>query len=148
MIIKAALLAVLALSFIAAPASAQRPGEKAFAAAIAPEQAFETCHAETAEKAAECALAKCRKTGGAECRVQTACGAGWSGVVGIELKEVHFSEAVCGAPSEATVRQTLIAYCRARLKDLRTCHLASLFSPEGREIKVGKSWTSKTLPNR
>jgi hypothetical protein len=112
---------------------------KSFAAAQAPEQAFEVCFAETAENAAACAMKKCQTGGASECAVMAACAPGWAGTMGVRLDEVHFTETICGAPSKQAVLDALRVFCKGRKPYVRECFLASVWSPEGKETKVEKT---------
>ena len=134
------------------PAIAQEEtGEEApmmsFAAAIAPEQAFEVCFLGEAVSAAECALEKCRKASGGsdECIITSACGRGWSGSMGVTTGEVHWTETVCGAPNEAAVVAALTAFCKGQAKYAQECFLASVWDERGKEKKLEKALNPKTL---
>ncbi len=133
------------------PALAQEEtGEQApmmsFAAAIAPEQAFEVCFLGDAVSAAECALEKCRKASGSdECIITSACGRGWSGSMGVTTGEVHWTETVCGAPNEAAVVAALTAFCKGQAKYAQECFLASVWDERGKEKKLEKALNPKKL---
>jgi hypothetical protein len=128
------------------PAFAEDP-LVAFAAAIAPEQAFEVCFMGDAVSAAGCALDKCKKaTGGSEdCVITSACGRGWSGAMGVTTGEVHWTETVCGAPNEAAVIAALQAFCKGQAKHARQCFLASVWDNRGKEKKIEKTLNPKKL---
>jgi hypothetical protein len=127
------------------PASALAAELQSFAAAQAPEQAFEICLGQTAEKAAACAMKKCEASGGTECAVVAACSPGWAGNMGVQLEEVHFTEAICGAPSKQAVLDALRAFCKGHRPHVKQCFLASVWSPEGKETKIEKPIDPKKL---
>ena len=138
------MLSALALS-AATTAQAQRAGRgvtQAFAVVQAPEAAVETCHAATARAAQDCALAKCQKKAGrGACFAITACApSGWAGVMGIKLKEVHFSESVCGAPTKEAVLAALKAFCRGHMPNIEQCFVAELWAPNGKSDRVDLTW--------
>lgn len=134
------------LAFSAVPASAQQDG-KAFAAAIAPEQAFEVCFAPDALAAAQCAMKKCKDASGGsdECIITSACGRGWSGSMGVTTGEVHWTETVCGAPNEKAVLAALTAFCKGQAKFAKECFLASVWDETGKEKKIEKTLNPKKL---
>ena len=115
---------------------AQAAENLAFAAALSPEQAYEVCHSATAERAAACAMKKCKKAGGSDCFVQSACASGWSGTMGVRLEEMHFTDSVCGAPSKDAALASLKAFCMGHLPFVKECYLASAYSPVGDEVKI------------
>jgi hypothetical protein len=117
----------------------------AFAAAQSPEQAFEVCHAATAETAAACAMKKCKASGGSDCVVMAACLSGWSGTMGVRLEEVHFTDSLCGAPSKAAAIASLKAFCKGHLPYVKECYLASVYSPMGQEEKIEKTLDPRKL---
>jgi hypothetical protein len=129
--------ALVLLSFLVSPASAEDPA-MAFAAAIAPEQAFEVCFLGDAVSAAECALDKCKKASGGsdECIITSACGSGWSGAMGLTTGEVHWTETVCGAPDEASVIAALKAFCKGQAKYVKQCDLSMVWDEKGREKQL------------
>lgn len=137
---------VLLLTLIAFPAQAEEP-LVSFAAAIAPEQAFEVCFMGDAVSAAECAMDKCRKASGGsdECIITSACGRGWSGSMGVTTGEVHWTETVCGAPDEAAVVTSLKAFCKGQAKYAKECYLASVWDDRGKEKKIEKTIDPKKL---
>ena len=145
----AAALALLGVAII--PASAQRASVKgvpqAFAAVQAPESAVETCMASSARAAQDCALAKCqRKASRGACFAVTSCApSGWSGVMGVKLKEVHFSQVVCGAPTREAAVAALKAFCQGHLPGLEQCHLPQVLAPDGTAHGVNLTWTAAEL---
>ncbi len=142
-IMKRFALAFALLLLLAPPALADEP--PAFAAAISPEQAFETCRAVDVGTAAACALKKCKDAGGDECVVITACDSGWAGLLGISTGEIHWTDAVCGAPSERALMTTLNAYCKGHLPHAKECYLSSIWSPEGKEKQIEKTLDPKKI---
>jgi hypothetical protein len=142
--ISAALL--LSLFAFSSSASAEDP-LVSFAAAIAPEQAFEVCFMGDAVAAAQCALDKCKKASGdsEECIITSACGRGWSGAMGITTGEVHWTETVCGAPNEAAVIAALKVFCKGQAKFAQECFLASVWDERGKEKKFEQAWNPKKL---
>ena len=142
----------LALTLVATETTnAQRATGKGVAQAVAvvqaPEAAVEICHASTARAAQDCALAKCQKKAGrGACFAVTACApSGWAGVMGVKIKEVHFSESVCGAPTREAALAALKAFCRGHLPNLEQCHVAEVWTPNGRPEKVDLTWGPSDL---
>ena len=119
---------------------------RSFAFVVAPEQGNYTCLESSAEKAAACAMKKCKKAGGVDCTVMAACFGGWSGVMGVMLEEFHFSEAVCGAPSKDAALSSLKAWCKGHAPNVRECFISELTSPEGKVEKLELSVDPKSLP--
>jgi hypothetical protein len=139
--------AVCLFILAAVPAYAEDTPLVSFAAAIAPEQAFEVCFMGDAVSAAECAMDKCKKSSGGsdECIITSACGRGFSGAMGVTTGEVHWTETVCGAPNQATVISALKAFCRGQAKYAKDCFLASVWDDRGKETKFEKRWDPKTV---
>jgi hypothetical protein len=137
---------LLGFSALESGAQAQEAG-KAFAAAIAPEQAFEVCFMEDAIAAANCAMKKCKEASGGseECIITSACGRGWAGSMGVTTGEVHWTETVCGAPDETAVIAALTAFCRAQAKYARECFLASVWDEQGKEKSIESTLDPKML---
>ena len=143
------LVLVVALT-AAGPAHAQRSNARvaqAVAVVQAPEAAVEICHGPTVRAAQDCALARCQKKAGrGACYSVTACApSGWTGVMGVKLKEVHFSESVCGAPSRDAVLEALKAFCRGHMPNLEQCSVAQVWAPNGIAHTVDISWTPADL---
>lgn len=140
-IVRAALLMAALVSATTAASAQSVP--RAFAAAQAPEAALETCRAATASKAIDCAMAKCQKKAGrGACIAVTACSpAGWSGAMGVRLKESHFSDVVCGAPSKEALITTLKAFCQGHRPQMQECFVAEITSPDGKTEKIEQTWT-------
>lgn len=136
---------------VAGPAHAQRSKGVAQAVAVvqAPEAAVEICHASTARGAEDCALGRCQKKAGrGACYSVTVCApSGWTGIMGVQLKEVHFSESVCGAPSKEAVLTALNAFCRGHMPNLLQCTVAQVWAPNGKPEKVDVTWTPTDLRN-
>jgi hypothetical protein len=129
----------VALLLSAAACQAQDAG-MAFAAAIAPEQAFEVCLKPDALAAAACAVKKCKEaTGSDECVLTSACSRGFAGSMGITTGEVHWTETVCGAPNEAAVIAALRAFCKGNLPHARECFIASVWDETGKEKKIERA---------
>ena len=141
-LIAAALAAALPL--IAAPAFAQRAKAvpQAFAVVQAPEAAVEVCHGTSAQAALDCARKRCQKRAGrGACFAVTACEpAGWAGVMGVRMSEVHFSNAICGAPSREAAIAALKAFCDGQTGG-KECAVTQLWSPDGKLHQVELSWT-------
>lgn len=143
---------VLALVAVpGAPGQAQRGGEKgvpqAFAVVQAPEGAVEACHATTVRAAQDCALTKCQKKAGrGACFAVTACApSGWAGIMGVKLRQVHFSESICGGPSREALIEALKAFCRGHLPQLEHCALELVWGPDGKAQAVNLTWTAQEL---
>lgn len=141
------LVLALLLMLPAATARAEDVPMVAFAAAIAPEQAFEVCFKADAVAAAQCAMDKCRASSGGsdECIITSACGRGWAGSMGVTTGEVHWTETVCGAPNEAAVIAALTAFCKGQAKYATECFLASVWDERGKEKTIEKSLNPKKL---
>jgi hypothetical protein len=135
----------ISLLCLALTAPALAADQVSFAAAAAPEQAFEVCFRETAEAAAACALKACVDGGNSECAVVAACSPGWAGTIGIAFDEIHFTDVVCGAPSEAAAVTALKAFCKGHLPGVRDCYLASVWSPEGKEKQLEQQVNPKKI---
>ena len=135
---------------LAVPDHAQRGARgvpQAFAVVQAPEGAVEACHASTARGATDCALAKCQKKAGrGACFSVTTCApAGWAGVMGVKLKEVHFSETVCGAPTREAAIGALRAFCQGHRPGVEQCSLALLWGPDGKPQPIDVNWSAQDL---
>lgn len=139
-------LLLAAVLLLPVPASAE-DAEMAFAAAIAPEQAFEVCFKPDAVAAAQCAMEKCKASSGGsdECVITSACGRGWSGAMGVTTGEVHWTETVCGAPDETAVLAALTAFCKGQAKYATECYLSSVWDGTGKEKSVEKTLNPKKL---
>ena len=144
-------IALLALVLATDTAGAQRQRGRGVAQAVAvvqaPEAAVEICHGPTAHAAQDCALARCQKKAGrGACYAVTVCApSGWTGIMGVKLKEVHFSETVCGAPTREAALAALKAFCQGHLPGLEQCVVAELWAPNGRPEKVDRSWVPADL---
>ena len=127
-----------------APALAQkaRTVPQAFAVVQAPEAAVEVCHGTSVQAALDCARKRCQKRAGrGACFAVTACEpAGWAGVMGVRMSEVHFSNAVCGAPSREAVVAALKAFCEGHAGG-KECAVSQLWSPDGKLHQVDLTWT-------
>ena len=138
---------VMLLTMLAAgTANAQRGQGRGVAQVVAvvqaPESAVEICHGPTARAAQDCALAKCQKKAGrGACYAVTVCApSGWTGIMGVKLKQVHFSETVCGAPTREAALTALKAFCQGHMPGLEQCVVAELWAPNGKPEKVDQSW--------
>lgn len=141
----AALLASGVAPVVDAKTAQRAVGLKSFAAAQAPEAATEACYAATPAAAQSCALQKCkRKAGTGACFALTLCApGGWAGIMGVRVTEVSFADVLCGAPSREALLAGLKAYCEGHLPQMQECHVASVWSPEGRAVTVDQSWSAK-----
>lgn len=146
------ILMVLLFTGVYGPSAyAQRGGARgvpqAFAVVQAPEGAVEFCHASTARAAQECALVKCQKKAGrGACFSVTACApSGWAGIMGVKLKQVHYSESVCGAPTRNALIEALKAFCRGHLPQVEQCSLPLVWGPDGKAQTVDLNWTAQDL---
>ena len=143
----ALIMAILVVALTGAdPGWAQRakPVPQAFAALQAPEAAVEVCHGASAQAALDCARQRCqRKAGRGACFAVTACEpAGWAGTMGVQMSEVHFSNAVCGAPTREAVVAALRAFCEGHA-GRKQCTLGQIWSPDGRLHNVEATWTAE-----
>ena len=133
---------------VAAPAIAQKsPNQaQAFAAVQAPEAAAEVCHSKSARSALDCARKMCeRKSARGACFVVTVCEPmGWSALMGVQVSEVHFSKALCGAPSQDALVTALKAYCQGHA-GLRQCFVSHIWSPDGKQQTFQATWTPADL---
>lgn len=136
----------LVLAGAALPTLAQRAKSvpHAFAAVQAPESSIEVCHSASVQAAIDCARKRCQKQAGrGACFQVTACEpAGWAGMMGVRLSEVHFTSAVCGAPSREAVITALRAFCDGQVGG-KECSLTHLWSPDGKLHPIEMSWTPK-----
>ena len=132
-------------SAVGAKTAQRAVGLKSFAAAQAPEAATEACYAATPAAAQSCALAKCkRKAGTGACFALTLCApGGWAGIMGVRVTEVSFADVLCGAPTKEALLAGLKSYCEGHLPQMQECHVASVWSPEGRAVTVDQSWSAK-----
>ncbi|MGD1934621.1 MAG: hypothetical protein ACFB0Z_08975 [Candidatus Phaeomarinobacter sp.] len=123
--------------------------QPAYAAAYAPEAAFESCRAGTASKAVECALKACADASGypEDCYILAACeGGGWAGVMGVMVTEVHFTTVTCGAPSREALLAELKARCAGHLPYMQECWVAELIPLHEAETEaVEISWTAESV---
>lgn len=128
----------------ATTAAAQRARQvpQAFAVVQAPEASVETCHGTSAGQAIECARARCqRKAGRGACFAVTACEpAGWAGLMGVQLAEVHFTNAVCGAPTQQAAVAALRAFCQG-YAGMKQCAVKRLWSPDGKSVAADLNWS-------
>ncbi len=128
----------------ATPATAQRVRDvpQAFALAQAPEAIVEVCLAASVQAALDCARKRCQnKAGKGACFAVTACEpVGWAGLMGVQLSEVHFASAVCGAPSREALFAALKAFCDGQA-GAKQCNVTHLWSPDGKQHVGGTSWT-------
>lgn len=131
MILRPAALAVLALAFVAAPATAQ-----SIAIAQAPEQSSGVGFGTTIEEAIAGAKSEC-VAGGAmaeDCFVTTACDhAGWTADFFVQHTEGnHWHETFCGLPEEGSPQLMEQVVCdRESRPYLLECALVQVWSPEG-----------------
>ncbi len=136
-------LALLAIG-LAGNAEAQRARTvpQAFAAVQAPEAAVEVCHEASVQSALDCARKRCqRKAGRGACFAVTACEpSGWAGLMGVQMSEVHFSQAICGAPTREAVIAALKAFCEGQT-GARQCVVTHTWSPDGKLQQSSLTWT-------
>jgi hypothetical protein len=142
---RSALLFFVAGVLGALPALAQSgPGGIAFVQA---EEGTWSCRGTDAVRAFDCASKKCAAEGnGQECHPTRWCyPAGWSGVMVVWLSEFRSTVPLCGAPSEASVQESLKALC-AGFDDGHRCDLVTLIGPDGREQQVeGVVWPGPVM---
>lgn len=134
----------LGIAAVTTQARAQRARAvpQAIAVVQAPESAVEVCHGSSAQAALECARKRCeRKAGRGACFAVTACEpAGWAGVMGVKMSEVHFSNTVCGAPTREAAITALRAFCEGHAGS-KQCAVTQLWSPDGKQHAVNFEWT-------
>jgi hypothetical protein len=127
----------------AGSADAQRAKSvrQAFAAVQAPESAVEVCLSASVQAALDCARKRCeRKAGRGACFAVTACEpGGWAGIMGVQMSEVHFSNAVCGAPTREAAIAALKAFCEGHV-GAKQCGIPNLWSPDGKQHDIQLSW--------
>lgn len=142
-------MACLAALAAATPASAQlySPQSRAFAAADSSTRVQQICFGDVLADARSCALAKCRKAGGRDCRVMAACDrADWSGTIAVALQGSRFSLTICGVPSRPGLIARMKDLCRGyRARGLEVCTLETVWTPAGGEETAGLRWTRQTL---
>ena len=140
----AAICAMTGLALLAMPATAQRIKNvpQAFALVQAPEAAVEFCLSVSVQTAIDCARKRClRKAGQGACFAVTACEpVGWAGMMGVQLSEVHFTSAVCGAPTPEALFASLKAFCDGQA-GVKQCNVTHLWSPDGKQHADETSWT-------
>lgn len=139
-----AAICVAGLALLTMPATAQRIKNvpQAFALVQAPEAAVEVCLSVSVQTAIDCARKRCsRKAGQGACFAVTACEpVGWAGMMGVQLSEVHFTSAVCGAPSREALFASLKAFCDGQA-GVKRCVVSHLWSPDGKQHADETSWT-------
>jgi hypothetical protein len=133
----------------AGPADAQSApyATRAFAAADSSARVQQVCIASSIADARSCALAKCRKAGGRDCRVMAACDrADWSGTLGVSLQGSRFALTICGVPSRPGLIARTKDLCRGyRSRGLESCTLETVWTPSGEEETAGLRWTRQSL---
>lgn len=134
----------------ALPAAAQLMpfgASRAFAAADSSARVQQVCVASQLADARTCALAKCRKAGGRDCRVMAACDRGdWSGTIAVALQGSRFALTICGVPSRPGLIARMKDLCRGyRSRGLETCTLETVWTPAGDEEAAGLRWTRQAL---
>ena len=134
---------------VATPAYAQiyNQQSRAFAAADSSVGVQQVCIGDALGEARNCALAKCRKAGGRDCRVMAACDqAGWSGSILIALQGSRSALTICGVPSRPGLVARMKDLCRGyRARGLETCTLQTVWTPTGEEETAGLRWTRQAL---
>jgi hypothetical protein len=95
------------------------------------------CRHEHPEEALACARELCSEQApGQDCWPTAWCfPAGWSGMMVVWLPDFHFTETLCGAPSEAALVDALRTYCTAE-EAATHCDLSTIVDPEGNERTV------------
>lgn len=145
---------VISISFAALVPQAQAEedaaqGQPAYAAAYAPEAAFESCRGTRAPEAIDCALKACADASGypEDCYILAACDAGgWVGVMGVMLQEIHFTTVTCGSPSREAVLAELKARCAGHLPYMQECWVSELIPLHGAKAEaVEISWTAESV---
>lgn len=127
-------------------AQSARRVPQAVAAVQAPERATEVCHNASAQAALDCARRRCeRKAGRGACFAVTVCEpSGWTGTMGVQVTEVHFSNTICGAPSREALLAALRAFCAGQA-GVKQCTVATVWSPDGKGESPAISWTPEQL---
>ena len=120
---------------------------RAFAAADSSARVQQVCVGDALGEARNCALAKCRKAGGRDCRVMAACDrADWSGTISVALQGSRFALTICGVPSRPGLVARMKDLCRGyRARGLETCTLETVWTPAGVEEIAGLRWTRQAL---
>lgn len=140
---------VVAPALAAEDAAVEQADPKpAYAAAYAPEAAFEECRGDRAVEAANCALKACGEASGypEDCYVLVACDAGgWVSIMGVMLEEIHFTTASCGAPSREAAIAEMKARCAGYLPHMRECWMSRVIPLHGEGEEVSISWTAEQL---
>ncbi len=144
-----AVMTCLGALLAAAPVHAQlySPQSRAFAAADSSTRVQQVCVKDLLAEARTCALAKCRKSGGRDCRVMAACDrADWSATVQVALQGSRFALTVCGVPSRPGLIARMKDLCRGfRARGLESCTLETVWTPSGDEETAGLRWTRQAL---
>jgi hypothetical protein len=137
--------ALIVAAAVTAPTSAQRIKDtpQAIAAVQAPESGIQVCHSISARAALDCARKRCEnKAGRGACFAITVCEPmGWSGLMGVQLSEVHFTKTVCGAPSQEALLTSLKAFCSGHV-GMKQCSVTHIWSPDGKLQKAEGAWTA------
>lgn len=123
------------------------PPRLAFAAAETRTRSPQICTAPTLQGARECALNKCRNSGGTDCRVTALCQpAQWAGTLGVALQGSRVALTICGVPSRPGVIARLKDICRSyRSRGLESCTLETVWTPSGEEERAGLRWSRQAL---
>ncbi len=129
-------LVVVILLALAGPAVAQDRPPQGIGFAQAEEGTW-LCRHEQPEEALACARELCAEQApGQECWPTAWCfPAGWSGMMVVWLADFHFTETLCGAPSEAALTDALRTYCLAE-ENATNCDLFTIVDPDGNERVV------------
>lgn len=121
----------IALALLASPAFAQdAPGGIAFVQA---EEGAWWCASNSAADGFACARQKCEaEAGGQECWETAWCmQARWSGLMTVWLEDFHSTTALCGAPTEAALNETLRTWC-AQTEGADRCNFTTTIDWDGK----------------
>jgi hypothetical protein len=139
-------LVLAALLALAGPASAQDRPPQGIGFAQAEEGTW-LCRHELPEEALACARELCaEQAAGQDCWPTTWCfPAGWSGMMVVWLPDFHFTEALCGAPSETALTEALRSFC-AEEESATNCDLFTIIDPDGNERASDISYPGPAAP--
>jgi hypothetical protein len=127
---------LIALLVLAGPAYGQERPPQGIGFAQAEEGTW-LCRHEQPEEALACARELCAEQApGQECWPTRWCfPSGWSGTMVVWLPDFHFTETLCGAPTEAALNEALKSFC-VEEEGAAHCDVTTIIDPEGNERVV------------
>ena len=137
----------IALLALAGPAYGQDRPPQGIGFAQAEEGTW-LCRHEQPEEALACARELCAEQApGQECWPTRWCfPSGWSGMMAVWLPDFHFTETLCGAPTEEALDEALKSFCIEE-EGATHCDVTTVIDPEGNERVVdGRSFPGPAAP--